>query len=209
MGHVLHLAFEYSLHVYELSSLHFRAEHTSGERRRSSLLRAYSGQSLTHGLLRVGGRGAGCGEWEEGLQPRGGCGGELGRLPENVALMGHPRWGGACVLDAGDSGAEPSSGRTLCLGAGRPASGPAGLWGQGRASPTSDAAGGRIDTGDGTAPLFQKVLEQGRLGLGGHASGFHRAQWAVMVGTRRTGCGPTVPGRQEVRDLLMDGSGQG
>ena len=29
-----------------------------------------------------------------------------GRLPEKAALMGHPRWGGACVLDAGDSGAE-------------------------------------------------------------------------------------------------------
>lgn len=58
----------------------------------------------------------------------------------------------------------------------------AGLWGQGRASPTGDAAWGRIDTGGDTAPLFQKVLEQGRLGLGGHASSSPRAQWAGSQG---------------------------
>lgn len=94
-----------------------------------------------------------------------------------LRCRGERLWDGRAV-------AEPSSGRTLCLGVGRPASGSAGLWGQGRASPTGDAAGGRMDTGEGTAPLFQKVLEQGRLGLGGHASGSHRAQWAVTVGTR-------------------------
>ena len=85
--------------------------------------------------------------------------------------------------------------------------------------------------GGDTAPLLQKVLEQGRLGLGGHASSSHRArwavsqgpvgsvtgpsgqchraQWAVMVGTWRTGWGPTVSGKQEAQDLLLDGSGQG
>ena len=99
--------------------------------------------------------------------------------------------------------------RDLLLWVGGPASGAAGLWGQGRASLTSDAAGGRIDTGGDTAPPFRKVLEQGRLGLGGHTSDSHRAQWAVMVGTRRTGWGPTVSGKQEAQDLLLDGSGQG
>lgn len=100
-------------------------------------------------------------------------------------------------------------GRCSAWGCGDQRRGAAGLWGQGRASPTSDAAGGRIDMGGDTAPPFQKVLEQGRLGLGGHASGSHRAQWAVVVGTRRTGGGPTVSGKQEAQDLLLDGSGQG
>ena len=36
--------------------------------------------------------------------------------------------------------------------------------------------------GGDTVPLFQKVLEQGRLGLGGHASSSHRARWAVSQG---------------------------
>ena len=94
-------------------------------------------------------------------------------------------------------------GRCSAWGCGDQRRGAAGLWGQGRASPTSDAAGGRIDMGGDTAPPFQKVLEQGRLGLGSHASRSHRAQWAVVVGTRRTGGGPTVSGKQEAQDLLL------
>ena len=153
--------------------------------------------------------------WEGFLRAEGG----FNRAPEVEWGLCPGCWGLRCRGERlWDSWAvaQPSSGKMLSLGVGGPASGQQGYGVRvGLPLPVMQPRAG--STWEATQSLCSRRFwsradwgwEAMPAALTGPGGQCHRAQWAVMVGTWRTGWGPTVSGKQEAQDLLLDGSGQG